>query len=85
MRSQWFPERSLSDGQLNASIPIGPPARADLLRVVTRMNHIAKQMELEGVPTYMDWNLFAADTYRAALLVTLRRRTAMRSVQWETN
>lgn len=85
MKSQWFPERSLSDGQLNASISLGPPTRADLLRVVTRMNHIAKQMELEGVPTYMDWILFAADTYRAALLLTLRRRMAMRSARWETN
>ena len=78
-------ERSLTNAELLTSIPRGPFAQAELLRVVRRLNRMARQIELEGVPTYTDRPLFRDGEYRVVLLFTLRQRMAMRSARWQMN
>lgn len=76
---QWFPERFYSDTHLLTTMAIVPSTRSELLTFVERINRIARQIELEGVPTSMDWPFLSISIHRAAVLLVLRHRMAMRS------
>lgn len=75
----WFPERLSTETQLREMMTSGPRTTAALCAFVDRINGLARQIELEGLPASMDWPILSSANHRAAVLRVLRHRMAMHS------
>ena len=68
-----------SEMQLREMMTSGPCTTAALCAFVERINGLARQIELEGLPASMDWPILSSANHRAAVLRVLSYRMAMRS------
>jgi hypothetical protein len=57
----------------------GPRTTVALCAFVERLNRLAHQIELEGLPATLDWPILSYANHRAAVLRILRHRMSMRS------